>query len=131
MRARTFALLTILTLWSADAWGQGAASTPKPILAGPLAKLDIKDAKIDATRRPARGTLNIGLHFGIDPGWFDPLGYSGAAFQFYYLLHDALIKPMPQGEFTYSLAEHAERRPTTPRRPFASDRASNSRTGIR
>src|SRR5262245_53172277 len=25
-----------------------------------------------------------------------------------YLLHDALIKPMPQGEFTYSLAEHAE-----------------------
>jgi len=25
-----------------------------------------------------------------------------------YLVHDALIKPMPQGEFTYSLAEHAE-----------------------
>jgi peptide/nickel transport system substrate-binding protein len=24
------------------------------------------------------------------------------------LVHDALIKPMPQGEFTYSLAEHAE-----------------------
>src|SRR5688500_18623432 len=25
-----------------------------------------------------------------------------------YLVHDALIKPMPQGEMTYSLAEHAE-----------------------
>jgi peptide/nickel transport system substrate-binding protein len=109
VRARTFALLTILTLGcAADAWGQAITSTPRPILTGPLAKLDIKDAQIDAVRRPARGTLNIGLHFGIDPGWFDPLGYSGAAFQFYYLMHDALIKPMPQGEFTYSLAEHAE-----------------------
>ena len=37
-----------------------------------------------------------------------PLGYYGAALQFYYLIHDALIKPMPQGEFTYSLAERAE-----------------------
>jgi peptide/nickel transport system substrate-binding protein len=108
---RTFAVLTVLTLltlWWAVAWGQGTASTPKPILAGPLATLDIKAAAVEAVRGKPRGTLNIGLHFALDPGWLDPLEYFGPAFHFYYLVHDALIKPMPQGEFTYSLAEHAE-----------------------
>jgi peptide/nickel transport system substrate-binding protein len=104
----TFALLAVLTLGWSVAWGQGASPTPKPILSGPLAQLDIKDARIEAPRGTPRGTLNVGLHFGIDPGWFDPLGYYGPALHFYYLIHDALIKPMPQGEFTYSLAEHAE-----------------------
>jgi peptide/nickel transport system substrate-binding protein len=104
----TFALLAVLTLGWSVAWGQGAPPTPKPILSGPLAQLDIKDARIETPRGTPRGTLNVGLHFGIDPGWFDPLGYYGPALHFYYLLHDALIKPMPQGEFTYSLAEHAE-----------------------
>lgn len=104
MLRTTLVLLTVLILGSGIAWGQGA---PKPILGGPLAKLDIKDAKIEARTTP-RGTLLIGLHFGLDPGWFDPLGYYGPALHFYYLVHDALIKPMPHGEFTYSLAEHAE-----------------------
>ncbi|HSF04621.1 MAG TPA: ABC transporter substrate-binding protein [Methylomirabilota bacterium] len=104
----TFAVLAVLGLWWAVAWGQSPTSTPKSILAGPLAHVDIKDAKVDAVRGTPRGTLNIGLHFGIDPGWFDPLGYYGPALHFYYLIHDALIKPMPQGEFTYSLAEHVE-----------------------
>ena len=102
------AVLSVLTLWCGAAWGQAAPSTSRPILAGPLAKLDIKDAKIEAVRGKPRGTLNVGLHFGLDPGWFDPLGYYGPALHFYYLIHDALIKPMPQGELTYSLAEHAE-----------------------
>ena len=108
MLKKSFAILSVLTLACGVAWGQSAASTSRPILSGPLAKLDIKDARIEAGRGAPKGTLNIGLHFGIDPGWFDPQGYYGAALQFYYLLHDALIKPMPQGEFTYSLAEHAE-----------------------
>ena len=102
------AVLSVLTLWCGAAWGQAAPSTSRPILAGPLAKLDIKDAKLESVRGKPRGTLNVGLHFGLDPGWFDPLGYYGPALHFYYLIHDALIKPMPQGEFTYSLAEHAE-----------------------
>jgi len=108
MLKKSIAILSVLTLACGVAWGQGAASTSRPILSGPLAKLDIKDARIEAGRGVPKGTLNIGLHFGIDPGWFDPQGYYGAALQFYYLLHDALIKPMPQGELTYSLAEHAE-----------------------
>src|SRR5262245_32044053 len=105
---KTFAILSVLASTCGVVWGQGAPSSAKPILSGPLAKLDIKDAKIEPGKRGPKGTLNIGLHFGIDPGWFDPLGYYGAAHQFYYLIHDALIKPMPQGELTYSLAEHAE-----------------------
>ena len=101
MLKRSFAILLVLTLTCGVVWGQ-------PILSGPLAKLDIKDARVEPAKPKPKGTLNIGLHFGIDPGWLDPLGYYGAAHQFYYLMHDALIKPMPQGEFTYSLAEHAE-----------------------
>src|SRR5437867_8185754 len=108
MRKTVFAIGAVLTLGCGVAWGQGAPSASKPILTGPLAKLEIKDAKIEAVRGTPKGTLNIGLHFGLDPGWFDPLGYYGPAHHFYYLVHDALIKPMPQGEFTFSLAEHAE-----------------------
>ena len=105
---RAFAVLSVLTLWCSMAWGQTPPPAGKPILAGPLARLDVKDAKIEPVRGKPKGTLNIGLHFGLDPGWFDPTGYHGAALQFCYMVHDALIKPMPQGEFTYSLAEHAE-----------------------
>jgi len=71
----TLAVLTVVALWWTVAWGQGATSTARPILAGPLARLDIKDARVEAVRKPPRGTLNIALHFGIDPGWLDPLGW--------------------------------------------------------
>jgi peptide/nickel transport system substrate-binding protein len=98
----------VLALGLAGAWGQETTSVSKPILSGPLAQWDIKDAEVAAVRGTPKGTLSIGLHFGLDPTWVDPLEYYGPAFHFYYLLHDALIKPMPQGEFTYSLAEHAE-----------------------
>ena len=108
MRRGMCVVLTVLALGLAVAWGQGTTSAPKPILAGPLAQLDIKDAEVAAVRGTPKGTLSIGLHFGLDPAWVDPLEYYGPAFHFYYLIHDALIKPMPQGEFTYSLAEHAE-----------------------
>ncbi len=108
MPRRACAILSVLMLWCGVAWGQSALPAPRPILAGPLAKLDVKAANFEAVRGKPSGSLNIGLHFGIDPGWFDPLGYYGPALHFYYLMHDALIKPMPQGEFTYSLAEHAE-----------------------
>ena len=108
MLKKAFAILSGLTLACAVAGGQSGPPASRPILSGPLAKLDIKDAQVEAARGTPKGALRIGLHFGIDPGWFDPLGYHGAALQFFYLMHDALIKPMPQGEFTYSLAERAE-----------------------
>src|SRR5262245_56747248 len=105
---RVLTLLSPLTMWCGVAWAETPAPAGKSILPGPLARLDIKDARVDPVGGRPRATLTIGLHFGIDPGWFDPSGYYGAALQFCYLLHDALVKPMPQGELTYSLAEHAE-----------------------
>ena len=77
------------------------------------------------------------MHFGLDPGWLDPLEhiYALTMQKYDYLVHDALIKPMPQGESTYSLAEHAEMTadfrqgglppapgPQVPRRPSAHHR---------
>jgi peptide/nickel transport system substrate-binding protein len=92
--------------------GDAAAQKPAraPILSGPLAKLDIKDAQVETARGKPQGTLTVGMHFGLDPGWLDPVEHIYAiTMQMYdYLVHDALIKPMPQGEFTYSLAEQAE-----------------------
>ncbi len=81
-----------------------------PILAGPLAKLNIKDADIEPARGKAQGTLTMAQHFALDPGWLNPLehSYSGTQQHYDYLVHDALFKPMPQSDTTYSLAEHAE-----------------------
>jgi peptide/nickel transport system substrate-binding protein len=72
--------------------------------------LDIKAAELETVRDKPKGTLTIGMHFALDPGWLDPLEHIPAITQqhYDYLVHDALIKPMPQGEVTYSLAEHAE-----------------------
>jgi peptide/nickel transport system substrate-binding protein len=86
------------------------ASAQKPILSGPLAKLDIKPAQVDTARGTPKGTLTVAMHFALDPGWLDPLEHITAiTMQMYdYFVHDALIKPMPQGFLTYGLAEHAE-----------------------
>ena len=53
------------------------------------------------------GTLCWGLLFSIAPTFFDPSETTGLAtpFLFLYALHDALIKPMPQGLLTPCLAE--------------------------
>src|SRR5216683_416346 len=92
--------------------GGVAAQTPTAarILSGPLAKLDIKDAQVEPGRGKPKGTLTVAMHFALDPGWLDPLEHSYAVtMQMYdYLVHDAMIKPMPYGEAAYSLAEQAE-----------------------
>jgi peptide/nickel transport system substrate-binding protein len=108
---RLLTLLAALTL-VATTCGEAPAQKPPrtPILTGPLAKLEIKDAQIEATRAKPKGTLTIGMHFALDPGWLDPLEHSYAVTQqkYDYLVNDAMIKGMPQGEVVYSLAEHAE-----------------------
>jgi peptide/nickel transport system substrate-binding protein len=102
------AVLALVMATGGEAVAQKAAKAP--ILPGPLVKLDIKDAQIETARGKPKGTLTIAQHFALDPGWLDPLEHIFAlTMQTYdYLVHDALIKPMPQGEATYSLAEHAE-----------------------
>jgi peptide/nickel transport system substrate-binding protein len=112
MRKGTVTVISVLMLVLAFTPGKlmAAAAKPTPILSGPLAKLDIKDAMIEKTRGKPRGKLTVAQHFALDPGWLDPLEHIYALTQgtYDYLVHDALIKPMPQGEATYSLAEHAE-----------------------
>jgi peptide/nickel transport system substrate-binding protein len=113
MRKGILAVVSVLILVLGFNLGKvmaAAASKPTPILSGPLAKLDIKDAVIEKTRGKPRGKLTVAQHFALDPGWLDPLEHIYALTQqtYDYLVHDALIKPMPQGEATYSLAEHAE-----------------------
>ncbi len=112
MRKGIFTVIPVLILLLAPTWGElmAAASKPTPILSGPLAKLDIKDAAIETARGKPRGKLTVAQHFALDPGWLDPLEHIYALTQqtYDYLVHDALIKPMPQGEATYSLAERAE-----------------------
>ena len=107
---RTVILLTISLLWLMAGDGAAAPSTSTAILSGPLAKIDIKTAEVDAVRRTPQGKLIIAQHYALDPGWLDPLEHQAAATQlvYDYLVHDAMIKPMPQGLHTYSLAEQAE-----------------------
>jgi peptide/nickel transport system substrate-binding protein len=53
------------------------------------------------------GTMTWGVHVTLAPTWFDPAETPGiiTPFMFLYALHDALIKPMPAGLLTPSLAE--------------------------
>jgi peptide/nickel transport system substrate-binding protein len=104
---------TLLALIAAMAFvvtNPHGVNAQKPILSGPLAKLDIKPAQVDAARGAAKGTLTVAMHFALDPGWLDPLEHSYAITQqmYDYLVHDTMIKPMPYGYVTYGLAEHAE-----------------------
>ena len=102
------AVSALLLTTHGDAAAQKAAATP--MLSGPLAKLDVKPAQIEKAKGKPQGTLTIGMHFALDPGWLDPLEHiTAVTMQMYdYFVHDALIKGMPNGEFVYGLAEQAE-----------------------
>ncbi len=58
----------------------------------------------------SHGTFTIAHHFTLTSTWLDPQQHITAATQqhYDYIVHDALIKPMPQGIMTYSLAELVE-----------------------
>ena len=53
------------------------------------------------------GQLTIGVHISLAPTWFDPAETAGiiTPFMVMYALHDAMVKPMPQGNPSASLAE--------------------------
>src|SRR5205085_11819842 len=64
-----------------------------------------------ATTSPAsaapEGTMTWGLHITLASRWLDPAETEGIVtpFMVLYGLHDALVKPMPAGQQTPSLAE--------------------------
>src|SRR5437660_4285494 len=53
------------------------------------------------------GQLTWGVHISLAPTWFDPAETPGliTPFMVLYALHDAMVKPMPSGPLTPSLAE--------------------------
>jgi peptide/nickel transport system substrate-binding protein len=110
MRPAFFSVPLVVGLLLLTARGETIAASHAAILSGPLATLDIKAAEIEAVRGQPQGTLTISQHYALDPGWLDPRAHISAATQipYDYFVHDAMIKPMPQGLHTYSLAEHAE-----------------------
>jgi len=60
-----------------------------------------------ALAAPPDGTLAIGVHVTLVSRWLDPGDTEGliTPFMVLYALHDALVKPMPGGIMTPSLAE--------------------------
>jgi peptide/nickel transport system substrate-binding protein len=88
----------------------GTELSAQQILTGPLAKLDITQPEI-VKGGQSKGTLTIGWHTGFTPKWLDPQQQpieGGTTTAILYFVHDALIRNMPQGKLTLSLAEHAE-----------------------
>src|SRR5262245_64900591 len=58
-------------------------------------------------RAAPEGTLTWGAHVSLASRWLDPAETEGTIIPFMvlYALHDALVKPMPSGPHTPSLAE--------------------------
>src|ERR1700720_5049175 len=54
-----------------------------------------------------QGQLTWGVHVTLAPTWFDPAETPGliTPYMVMYALHDAMVKPMPSGPLTPSLAE--------------------------
>jgi peptide/nickel transport system substrate-binding protein len=102
-------VVTVVVLLLGVGHSQAAPPASEPILPGPLAHLDIKEAQVAAVRGQPKGTLTIAHHFALSPRWLDPQEQSTPIQQeFSYMIHDAMVKPMHESYFTYSLAEHAE-----------------------
>src|SRR5204863_7550531 len=73
---------------------------------GLVVLLAIAIAPMAAEAAP-RGTMTLGFHVTLAPRWFDPGGAEPpiSPFMVLYALPDALVKPMPAGVTTGSLAE--------------------------
>ena len=60
-----------------------------------------------ATDPPPVGQITYAVHFTLAPRWLDPGENEGTItpYMIFYAVHDALVKPMPAGPTTGSLAE--------------------------
>lgn len=60
-----------------------------------------------AQKSDSSGQMTWAVHVTIAPTWFDPAETSGVItpYMFLYAMHDALVKPMPNGPMTPCLAE--------------------------
>src|SRR6516165_12507416 len=73
-----------------------------------LAALGMAASTMRAAKAAApAGQLTVGVHITLAPTWLDPAETQGiiTPFMVLYALHDAVAKPMPQGNPSPSLAE--------------------------
>ncbi|HEY7581600.1 MAG TPA: ABC transporter substrate-binding protein, partial [Acetobacteraceae bacterium] len=81
-------------------------TTRRDVLA--LAALGMAASAVHPARAAApTGQLTVGVHITLAPTWLDPAETQGiiTPFMVLYALHDAVAKPMPQGNPSPSLAE--------------------------
>ena len=76
------------------------------VLVGLLAATQLFGLARSATAAP-EGTMTWGVHITLASRWLDPAETEGiiTPFMVLYAIHDALVKPMPAGDNTPSLAE--------------------------
>ena len=73
-----------------------------------LAALGMAASAVQPAKAAApSGQLTVGVHITLAPTWLDPAETAGiiTPFMVLYALHDAVAKPMPQGNPAPSLAE--------------------------
>jgi peptide/nickel transport system substrate-binding protein len=78
----------------------------RPLLILALILLSLAPVAGPAAAAP-EGTLTWGVHVTLAPRWLDPIDTEAfiTPFLVLYAIHDALVKPMPAGDNTPSLAE--------------------------
>jgi peptide/nickel transport system substrate-binding protein len=72
-----------------------------------LSALGVSAATCPLRAAGTGGQLTIGVHISLAPTWFDPAETAGiiTPFLVMYALHDAMLKPMPEGNPVPSLAQ--------------------------
>ena len=60
-------------------------------------------SSLDIQAAAPSGVLKQAIHWGISADWLDPAtgGHASSGFLTLYLFHDALVKPMPDGSFSF------------------------------
>jgi len=98
-----------------------------------LVVLALLAALAPAWAAPPEGTLVVGVHVTLVNRWLDPGDTEGliTPFMVLYPLHDALVKPMPGGINTPSLAESWSLARTTSPTSSSCAKASSSTTASR
>ena len=80
-------------------------TTRRDVLA--LAALGMAASTVRPAKAAPAGQLTVGVHITLAPTWLDPAETQGiiTPFMVLYALHDAIAKPMPDGNPSPSLAE--------------------------
>ena len=87
-----------------------AAPTVAAVKAEPAATTAAQSAAPAAGQAAPKGKFTYAFHTAIPPSWLDPQENPPQVtpYNFAYMLHDALVKPMPGKDFVPSLAESYE-----------------------